>query len=237
MVRMAFCTPISITSRHSTIIKHTYHTCKTKPSHPILPPTPCRIISMSTESATDPSKISEDAETRMSKTLESTLSSFNTIRTGRANPSILDRVNVDYYGAETPLNQLASVSIQGSSTILVDPYDKSVLGDIERSLMESNIGITPSNDGKVIRLAVPPLTQDRRKELAKQVKALAEEGRVAIRNIRRDAVDKFKKLEKDSTIGQDESKSLQADVQKATDKFIKKIETALKDKEKDIMTV
>jgi ribosome recycling factor len=181
--------------------------------------------------------IKPDAEARMQKTIESTNASFNTVRTGRASASILDRVVVSYYGTETPLTQLASINVSGSSTIMVDAYDKSAIKDIERALMESDIGITPNNDGNVIRLTVPPLTQERRKELAKQVKALAEEGRVAIRNIRRDAVEKCKKLEKAKDIGQDESKTMQSDVQKATDKFIKELDKILKTKEEDIMKV
>lgn len=181
--------------------------------------------------------IEKDASARMQKTLESTSASFNTVRTGRANASILDRVTVDYYGAETPLNQLATVSVSGPSTIVVDPYDKSVIADVERGLMESDIGITPSNDGSVIRLAVPPLTQERRKELTKQVKAMAEDGRVALRNIRRDAVDKCKKLEKAKDIGQDESKTMQAALQKATDKFVRELDSVLKSKEDDLMKV
>jgi ribosome recycling factor len=181
--------------------------------------------------------VTPDAEARMRKTIEATNGSFNTVRTGRASTAILDRITVDYYGAETPLNQLAAVSVSGSSTIVVDAYDKSAIKDIERALMESDVGITPSNDGSVIRLAVPPLTQDRRKELAKQVKGLAEEGRVAIRNIRRDAVEKCKKMEKAKDIGQDESKTIQAAVQKATDRFIKDLDALLKAKEGDIMKV
>lgn len=174
---------------------------------------------------------------RMAKTIESVRSSFNTIRTGRANPTILDKVIVEYYGAETPLNQLASVSVSGSSTLAVEPYDKSCIGDIERALFESDIGLTPNNDGSVIRLAVPPLTQERRKELTKKAKSMAEEGRVALRNIRRDAIDKLKKLEKNSEIGKDESRDIQDEVQNATNEYVKKIEAALNDKEKDLMKV
>ncbi len=183
------------------------------------------------------SEILPSAETRMSKTIESVRSSFNTIRTGRANPTILDKVVVEYYGAETPLKQLASVSVSGSSTLTVEPYDKSCIADIERALMESDIGLTPNNDGSTIRLAVPPLTQERRKELTKKAKSMAEEGRVALRNIRRDAIDKLKKLEKDNEIGKDESKDIQVEVQKTTDGYVKKIDSALKEKENDLMTV
>ncbi len=181
--------------------------------------------------------ITKEAEVRMQKTIDATGSSFNTVRTGRASASILDRVTVEYYGADTPLKQLATVSVAPPSTIVVDAFDKSVIKDIERALMESDVGITPSNDGSVIRLAVPPLTQERRKELAKQVKGIAEEGRVAIRNIRRDAVDKAKKMEKAKDIGQDDSKTIQAAVQKSTDKFVKELDKLLKAKEEDIMKV
>lgn len=183
------------------------------------------------------SDIKSIVEDRMKKTIESVRSSFNTIRTGRASTNILDRVMVKYYDVDTPLNQLASVSLSGSSTITIEPYDKSCAGDIERALMMSDIGLTPNNDGNAIRLTVPPLTQERRKELAKQVKALAEEGRVALRNIRRDAVDKLKKMEKESSLGKDQSKSMQDDVQKVTDSYVKTIDSALKEKEEEILKV
>lgn len=178
-----------------------------------------------------------ETDERMGKTLDSVQAAFNTVRTGRAATSILDRIVVMYYDVETPLNQLASVSLSGTSTILVEPYDKSCIGDIERALMESNVGITPSNDGSCIRLNVPPLTEERRKDLAKQAKGLAEEGRVALRNIRRDAVESLKKLEKKKELGKDESKTLQDEVQKITDKNVKRIEQLLKQKEADIMKV
>lgn len=177
------------------------------------------------------------AKARMEKTIESVASSFNTVRTGRASPALLDRVLVSYYGAETPLNQLASVSTSGTSALVIDPYDKSAIQDIERALLESDIGITPNNDGSVIRLSIPPLTQERRIELVKQVKAMAEDGRVAIRNIRRDAVDSLKKMEKKKELGKDESKSLQDDIQKLTDKFVKQVDQLYKQKDADIMKV
>lgn len=177
------------------------------------------------------------AEEKMDKTIDSIRSSFNTIRTGRANTGILDRIVVMYYEVETPLKQLASVSVSGSSTLVIDPYDKSCIGDIERALLESDVGITPGNDGSVIRLAVPPLTQERRKELTKKAKAMAEEGRVALRNVRREAIDKLKKLEKDSDIGKDESKMEQDKVQKATDSYAKKIDGLFKEKEGELMKV
>lgn len=173
----------------------------------------------------------------MGKTIDSVRASFNTVRTGRASTNILDRVLVRYYDVETPLKQLASVSVSGASTIVIEPYDKGCVADVERALMESDVGLTPNSDGATIRLAVPPLTKDRRKEFVKKVKALAEDGRVALRNIRRDAIDKLKKMEKDKEIGKDESMTMQDKVQKVTDGYVKQIESALKEKEKDIMTV
>lgn len=197
-------------------------------------PRRCRIVPRSDLTEND---TAEKSGQRMSKTLDSVQSSFNTIRTGRASPSILDRVMVSYYGTETPLNQLSSISVSGTATIVVEPYDKSAMSDIERAIMESDVGITPNSDGSIIRLSVPALTKERRTHLAKQVKALAEDGRVALRNIRRDAVDSIKKLEKKGDLGKDESKSLQDDIQKLTDKNVKEVDKLLKTKESDIMTV
>uniref|UniRef100_A0A7S2ZSF2 Ribosome recycling factor domain-containing protein n=2 Tax=Rhodosorus marinus TaxID=101924 RepID=A0A7S2ZSF2_9RHOD len=177
------------------------------------------------------------AEDRMKKTVETVKSNFNTVRTGRANASMLDRVVVPYYEVDTPLNQLASISIPSATTIQIDPYDKSVLGDIERSLMEADLGMNPNSDGSVIRLIVPPLTQERRKEFVKSVKAIAENGRVAVRNIRRDAIDKYKKAEKDGDMSKDESKTNQDAAQKLTDKYVKTIDSLASEKEKDILTV
>ncbi|KAI0562945.1 ribosome recycling factor [Gracilaria domingensis] len=177
------------------------------------------------------------SEERMKKTIDSLQSNFNTVRTGRANPSILDRIMVSYYGAETPLNQLASVSVSGTSTLIVEPYDKSSVPDVERAILQSDVGITPNSDGVKIRLTVPQLTEERRKQLAKQVKAIAEEARVAIRNIRRDAVDALKKLEKKSELGKDESMTMQDEVQKLTNKYVKQVDDMLKSKESDIMKV
>eukprot|EP00180_Rhodochaete_pulchella_P001802 Plantae.Rhodophyta-Rhodochaete_pulchella.ctg2705.p2 GENE.Plantae.Rhodophyta-Rhodochaete_pulchella.ctg2705~~Plantae.Rhodophyta-Rhodochaete_pulchella.ctg2705.p2 ORF type:complete len:264 (+),score=49.15 Plantae.Rhodophyta-Rhodochaete_pulchella.ctg2705:52-792(+) len=181
--------------------------------------------------------VKSDAEARMKKSVESTQNAFNTIRTGRANASILDRVVVSYYEIDTPLNQLASIAASSSTTLTIDPYDKSVIKDIERALMESDIGLTPNSDGNVIRLSIPPLTKERRQELVKQLKGLAEDGRVAIRNVRRDGVDKLKKLEKDGDLGKDQSKGLQDTMQKLTKKYIKVVDDAFAEKEKDIMKV
>lgn len=179
----------------------------------------------------------EDASSRMEKTLESVRNNFNTIRTGRAAPSILDRVMVDYYGAETPLQSLASISATSSTTLTIDAFDKGSVKDIERALMESDLGMMPNSDGVVIRLTVPQLTKERRKELSKQAKALAEEGRVACRNVRRDVIDKVKKQEKAAELGKDMSKDLQDKISKLTEKYVGMIDKACEEKEKDIMTV
>jgi ribosome recycling factor len=173
----------------------------------------------------------------MQKSVEATLRSFNTIRTGRANPSILDRVMVEYYGMETPLNQLANMSTPDATTILIQAYDQGSLQQIERAISLSDIGLVPNNDGKVIRLNIPPLTSERRKEFVKMAAKYAEEGKVSIRNIRRDAVDSVRKQEKASDISEDESRDLQDEIQKLTDKYSAKVDELLSQKEKDIMTV
>mmetsp|Transcript_7788 Transcript_7788/g.14145 ORF Transcript_7788/g.14145 Transcript_7788/m.14145 type:complete len:250 (-) Transcript_7788:14-763(-) len=182
-------------------------------------------------------EIEKDGEERMQKSMESVLANFNTIRTGRANPAILDRVMVSYYGVETPLRQLASISTPSSTVIAIDAFDKTSIKDIEKGILESDIGLTPQNDGVLIRLNIPQLTQDRRKEMVKQLKQLAEDGRVAVRNIRRDCVDKMKKLEKDSEVSKDEAKDGQDAIQKLTDKYVKQIDSLLADKEKEVMKV
>ncbi|WP_199328774.1 MULTISPECIES: ribosome recycling factor [Microcystis] len=173
----------------------------------------------------------------MQKTVESTQRAFNTIRTGRANASLLDRIVVEYYGMETPLKSLATISTPDATTIAIQPFDRTSMGAIEKAISLSDVGLTPSNDGQIIRLNIPPLTSDRRKELVKLAAKLAEEGKVAIRNIRRDAIDAIRKREKGHEISEDESRDLQDQVQKSTDKFIAKIEDLLTTKEKDIMTV
>jgi ribosome recycling factor len=178
-----------------------------------------------------------DVEGHMQKTVEATQRSFNTIRTGRASTSLLDRVTVDYYGAPTPIKSLANVNTPDGSTIAIQPFDKTSLGAIEKAISLSDIGLTPSNDGVTIRLNIPPLTTERRKELVKQAGKYAEEGKVAIRNIRRDGIDEVKKQEKSSDISEDEAKGLQEKIQKLTDKYIAKIEQVLAEKDKDIMTV
>lgn len=181
-------------------------------------------------------KLSE-LKDHMGKTIEATQRSFNSIRTGRANASLLDRIEVEYYGVPTPLNQLAGITTPESTTILIQPYDRSSLGQIEKAISMSDLGLTPNNDGNVVRLNIPPLTSERRQELVKVAGKLAEEGKVALRNIRRDAIDAVRKQEKNSEISEDESRDIQNDIQKITDDFTKKIDDLLKAKEKDITTV
>jgi len=173
----------------------------------------------------------------MQKAVEATQRSLNTIRTGRANASLLDRIMVDYYGTETPLRSLANVSTPDASTITIQPFDPTSLGAVEKAISMSDLGLTPNNDGSMIRLNIPPLTSDRRKELVKMAAKLAEEGRVSIRNIRRDAMDAIRKQGKSSEISEDEVRDLQDQIQKLTDKYIAKVDEVLAEKEKDITTV
>lgn len=181
-------------------------------------------------------KLSE-VEENMQKTIEATQRSFNTIRTGRANASLLDRITIDYYGTETPLKSLANVSTPDATTISIQPYDKSSMAQIEKAIKMSDLGLTPNNDGQVIRLNIPPLTTERRKELVKLASKLAEEGKVALRNIRRDAIDAVRKQEKNHEVSEDEAKDLQDQIQKITDRFSTKVDELLAAKEKDITTV
>jgi ribosome recycling factor len=178
-----------------------------------------------------------DVESHMQKGVEATQRAFNTIRTGRANASLLDRVMVEYYGTPTPLKSLAGINTPDASTIMIQPYDRTSLNLIEKAISLSDLGLTPSNDGQIIRLNIPPLTSDRRKEFVKMAAKFAEEGKVSIRNIRRDAVDSVRKQEKNSEIPEDEARDLQDKIQKLTDKYIAKIEELLAEKEKDITTV
>ena len=178
-----------------------------------------------------------DVESKMQKAIEATQSNFNTVRTGRASASLLDRVQVEYYGAPTPLKSLANISTPDASTIMIQPFDRSVMSAIERAISESDLGLTPNNDGGTIRLNIPPLTTERRKELAKTVAKLAEEGKVSVRNIRRDAIDSIRKLEKSKELSEDESKKQQEQVDKLAEKYIKKVEQIFADKEKEIMSL
>lgn len=178
-----------------------------------------------------------EIEDHMHKSVEAAQRSFNTIRTGRANPSLLDKITVEYYGSPTPLKSLASISTPDATTITIQPFDRSSLNLLEKAISMSDIGLTPNNDGTTIRLNIPPLTSDRRKELVKLAAKYAEEGKVSIRNIRRDAVDAIRKQEKGGELSEDNAKDLQDKVQKLTDKYTAKIEELLAEKEKDIMTV
>jgi ribosome recycling factor len=179
----------------------------------------------------------DEAESTMQKTVESTQRSFNTIRTGRANASLLDKVMVEYYGTPTSMKSLANISTPDSTSITIQPYDRNTMNLIEKAISMSDVGLTPNNDGSVIRLNIPPLTSDRRKEFVKLAAKYAEEGRVAIRNIRRDALDSIRKQEKASEISEDEAKDQQDLLQKLTDKYTAKIGDLLAEKEKDITTV
>ena len=179
----------------------------------------------------------KEAEEKMQKAIEATKNSFNTIRTGRANASLLDRVMVEYYGSQTQLKSIANIGIPDASTITIQPYEKTNLSLIEKAINMSDVGLTPNNDGSIIRLNIPALTAERRQEMVKKTAKLAEEGKVSIRNIRRDAVDSIRKQEKNSDISKDESRDLQDKVQKKTDKYIAKIDELLAAKEKDMTTV
>ena len=178
-----------------------------------------------------------DLEASMRKSVEATQRTFNTIRTGRANPSLLDRISVEYYGAETQLKALATLSTPDSQTIQIQPFDRGSLALIEKAISMSDLGLTCNNDGKVIRINIPPLTEDRRKDLCKLAARYAEEGKVALRNIRRDGIDKVKKQEKDGELSEDQSRDEQEKIQKLTDRFIAEVEKHLAEKESDILKV
>lgn len=183
-----------------------------------------------------PQSVKKNAEERMEKAILSLKRDLATLRAGRTTPSLLDRIQVEYYGAPTPINQLANISTPDSRTLLIQPWDKTSLSEIERAIMKSDIGLTPANDGSIIRLSIPPLTEERRVELVKLTKKFGEEAKVAIRNIRRDANDDIKKMEKNG-ISEDESRGHQEDIQKTTDKFIAEVDKVLVSKEKEIMEV
>ena len=176
-------------------------------------------------------------EEKMKKSIESVAADFAAVRAGRANASVLNRINVDYYGTPTPIQQIASIGSPDARTLLITPWDASALRGIEKAILESDLGINPSNDGKSIRLAFPQLTEERRKELVKQIRKYAENGKVAVRNIRRDAVDHFKKAQKASEITEDELKVAEKDLQKLTDDSCKELDVLLANKEKELMSV
>ena len=174
---------------------------------------------------------------KMDKTLEVLQSQFASVRAGRANAAVLDRISVEYYGVDTPINQVGSITSPDPRTLVIEPWDKSLLKPIQKAIQVSDLGINPQNDGKIIRLVFPQLTEERRKELTKQVKKYGEESKVAVRNIRRDAMDNFKKQEKKSEITEDELKQVEKDLQKLTDDSCKKLDELLAKKEKELMAV
>ncbi|MCR4631950.1 MAG: ribosome recycling factor [Treponema sp.] len=176
-----------------------------------------------------------DNEERMEKTIASLKDSFNTIRTGRANAAIFDKVRVDYYGTKSPLNQVATIAIPEARSVIITPFDKSLISEIEKAIQVADLGLNPSNDGKVIRIAIPALTADRRKELVKQAKTIAENSRTSIRNIRRDGNDELKKQQKAGELTEDGLKTETDKLQKLTDKYIEEINKIYDAKEKDIM--
>lgn len=179
----------------------------------------------------------QEAEERMSKTVEVLKKDFASLRAGRATPALLDKVQVDYYGTMTPVNQMANVSVPEARLLLIQPWDKSTIPAIEKAILKSDLGLTPSSDGNVIRIGIPQLTEERRKDLVKSVKKKAEEARVAVRNVRRDTNDMIKELEKEHEISEDESKRGLEEIQKTTDKFIKKVDEVMNTKEQEIMEV
>jgi ribosome recycling factor len=179
----------------------------------------------------------QDAVRRMDKSVETAQHEFNTVRTGRASAALLDRIDIDYYGQRTPLKQLATINVPDPRTLTIQPFDPSSLKTIERALQESELGLTPSNDGKIIRLPIPQLTEERRKELVKVVRNLAEEGRVAVRNVRRDVMHHLKELAHSGEVGDDDERRAEDRVQKLTDEHVTKIDELLKRKEAEIMEV
>lgn len=182
-------------------------------------------------------QIMQDGKARMEEVIAATKRTFAAVRTGRANPALLDRITVSYYGTPTPLNQMASVSVPEPRLLVVTPWDKGSIKDVEKAILTSDLGLVPSNDGTVIRLAIPTLTEERRKDLVRVVRKDAEEHRVAVRNIRRDLNDAVKKLEKNGDISEDDSHRVQEEIQEQTNDFISQIDELLKAKEKEIMEV
>ncbi len=179
----------------------------------------------------------KDAEDRMKKSVESSRGELATVRTGRASPHLLDRIAVDYYGSPTPLKQLANVSTSDARLLTVTPFDKGSIGAIEKAIQESDVGLTPNNDGSVIRLAIPELTEERRREMVKVVHGVAEEGRIAVRNIRRDTMTDLRELKKEGEAGEDDERRAEAHLQKQTDEAVAEIDALLKGKEEEILEV
>lgn len=177
------------------------------------------------------------AKERMEKAIQAYSRELASVRAGRATPSLLEKITVEYYGAPTPVNQMASITVPEARMLVIQPYDKSILGDIEKAIQKSDLGLNPTNDGSIIRITIPALTEERRRELTKVVKKYSEDAKVAVRNIRRDANDELKKLEKNGEITEDELRGSTEKVQKLTDEYIVKVDNITKDKEKEIMEV
>lgn len=182
-------------------------------------------------------EIIEKCETKMKQTMVALQNELNTIRAGRANPAILDRVQVDYYGTMTPIQQMAAVSVSENRILNIQPWDKGSIGDIERAILKSDIGISPANDGSIIRIVFPQPTEERRKELCKQVRAVAEESKIAVRNVRRDANEKLKDLKDAADISEDEIKRSEKEVQTLTDKYIEEVDSIASAKEKEVLEI
>lgn len=176
-----------------------------------------------------------DCEAKMKKTVAALMEEFGTLRTGRASAAIFDKVRVDNYGTPTPINQMASISIPDARMVVIQPWDKNMLGEIEKAILKANLSLTPSNDGKVIRISIPPLTDERRAEIAKQAKKISENYKVAIRNIRRDGIDEAKKSEKSGELNEDSRKAMEDKLQKLTDTYTAQIDKALESKESEIL--
>jgi ribosome recycling factor len=179
----------------------------------------------------------DDAKGRMQRSVDATKTEFATVRTGRASPHLLDRIEVDYYGAVTPLRQLSQISASEARLLTITPYDKNSIKAIEKSILESDVGLTPSNDGQVIRLSIPELTEERRKELVKIVHGIAEQGRVAVRNVRRDVMHDLRELKSEGEVGEDDERRAESELQKLTDSHVGDIDTALTGKEQEILEV
>ncbi len=180
-------------------------------------------------------EVLSNCEEKMKKTIAALNDEFNMLRTGRASAAIFDKVRVSCYGEQTPLNQVANISVPEARLVVIQPWDKSLIGEIEKAILQSDLSVNPSNDGKVIRISIPPLTEERRKDLAKKAKASAEQSRVSIRNTRRDGIDEFKKMQKDGAISEDDLKTAEEKIQKSTDSYIAEINKILEAKEKEIM--
>ncbi len=184
-----------------------------------------------------PEMILMDCEERMEHTLNALHREFSTIRSGRANPKMFERVTVDYYGAPSPINQVASITVPEGNQLYIKPFDKSLLGKIEKAILAANLGVTPNNDGVGLRIVLPQMTEERRKESVKVIHKMAEDNKIALRNVRRDGIEKIKKLEKDKKLSEDDSTYYQDEIQKITDKFVEKIDSIFAEKEREIMHI